>query len=179
MNYPLLRNFSVDPLITKFLIDKYESYRNSNPMTWQENTSFNNNEKNSGYQTPNLHKWQDEEFQTFLNNGLSKFVSEQLGTDKFSYFWVHYLEYENGGGMDIHKHWHNEDFVLFLYLSTCNSGHTVFYLNDYNQEHMERTCIRVQPIKSTGTCFSSLLSHKGEFTYENKKIFVVGLKLNP
>ena len=176
MNYPLLKKFTVDEKITDQLIKTYNFYRELNPNAFSEINRFSNEEKNSGYQTPNLLEWQDEEFQIFLNNDFFKFVSDQLGTSKFSYYWVHYLEYENGGSMDIHRHWHNEDFVLFVYLSTCNSGHTVLYLNDYNQEHMERTCIRVQPIKGTGTCFSSLLAHKGEFTYENKKIFVVGLR---
>ena len=178
MNYPLLKNFKVDAEITNFLIKKYEEYRRTNNMSWQENTAFSNQDKNSGYQTPNMLDWDNNEFQSFLKDKFFAFVSNELGSNNLSYFWAHYLEYEGGGSMDIHKHCHNEDFVLFVYLSTCQTGNTIFYLNDFNVEYMQRICVKVRPIKNTGTCFSSLLAHEGEFTEENKKIFVVGLRLN-
>lgn len=178
MNYPLLNSFNVDEEITEQLIKSYTLYKELNPMADKDKNNFSNNEKYSGYQTSNLLHWENNEFQSFLKNIFYNCVSKQLGTNLFSYYWAHYLEYENGGSMDIHKHWHNEDFVLFIYLSTCSTGHTVFYLNDYNKEHMERTCVRIPPVKGTGACFSSLLAHEGEFTYESKKIFVVGIRLN-
>ena len=129
MNYPLLKNFKVDAEITNFLIKKYEEYRKTNVMSWQEDTAFSNKDKNSGYQTSNMLYWDNDEFQSFLNNKFFAFVSNELGSNNLSYFWAHYLEYKGGGSMDIHKHCHNEDFVLFVYLSTCQTGNTIFYLN--------------------------------------------------
>ena len=80
--------------------------------------------------------------------------------------------------MDLHNHWINEDFVMFIYLKTCSSGRTIFYLNDYSEESAKRTCVGIMPKKNLAAIFSSLIPHEGEFCNENKKIFVVGIKTN-
>ena len=73
---------------------------------------------------------------------------------------------------------HNEDFVFFIYLSSCeSSGETVFYLNGYDKDSKERTEIFVRPKKNLGVCFSALLTHEGVESYEGKRIFVVGFRL--
>jgi hypothetical protein len=88
------------------------------------------------------------------------------------------LEYIDGGEMGYHNHCHNEDFVFFIYLSSCNTGHTVFHLNGFNEEYAKRTIVSLKPQKNTGVLFSSLVMHKGEYTEENKKIYVVGIRVN-
>jgi len=107
-------------------------------------------------------------------------ISNQLSVpkSKITYFWNHMLEYNNGGEMDYHKHYHNEDFVLFIYLSSCSTGNTVFHLNDYNEEYSNRTVIKLKPEKEMGAIFSSLILHKGEYTEENKRIYVVGIRVD-
>jgi len=88
------------------------------------------------------------------------------------------LDYVDGGEMGYHKHDQNEDFVLFIYLSSCNSGHTVFHLNDYNKEYGSRTVVKLKPEKGMGAIFSSAVLHKGEYTKENKRIYVVGIRVD-
>ena len=174
MNFPLLKKFTVNEEITEFLLKKNKEYIEQNPIPLQEPTGFSNDKKNSGYQSSNLLLWEDKEFQFFIREKLYDFICKNLGIPGIRYYWVHILEYENGGSMDIHDHKHNEDFVFFIYLSSCQTGDTIFYLND---ESMKRTSVRIKPEKGMGACFSSLLPHKGEYTEENKKIFVVGLRV--
>jgi len=140
---------------------------------------FNSDKISSGYQTNNILFWNDFEYQNFITNSLLEIISKNLNVDKNSieYFWNHFLEYQNGGKMDLHKHFHNEDFVIFIYLKTCKTGQTIFYLNDYSVESKKRTSIELLPISGTGAIFSSLVLHEGKFTTENKRIFVVGVKI--
>ena len=72
--------------------------------------------------------------------------------------------------MNQHKHWHNEDFVMFIYLKDCKRGKTIFYLNDYSDQFKKRTQVGITPKKNTAAIFSSLLLHKGEKTTEDKRI---------
>ena len=184
INFPLLKTFEVESSVTDFLNEKLEQYRNLYDDEYINNNAdrnaFTNEEKNSGYQTLNLLEWDDQELNNFRENKLLDIISFQIGIDKskVSYHWMHMLEYENGGSMDYHNHMHNEDYVLFIYLETCNSGETVFHLNHSNPEYSDRTKIKVKPKKNLAAVFSALVMHKGEYTEENKKIFVVGVRIN-
>ena len=178
MNFPLLKTFDVSSSITSFLEKILIKYVNR--VGWDKRDIYNSFDKNKGRQTWNLLEWDDEEFKNFTENELLDLISSHLEIDKskVSYTWIHFLSYENGGSMELHKHWHNEDFVLFIYLKTCSSGRTIFYLNDFNEEHVIRTPVGILPKKNLAAIFSSLILHEGEFCNENKQIFVVGIKVN-
>jgi hypothetical protein len=179
INFPLLKTFSVNNDIVNFLNQKFDQYIKSHECN-KEITCFNNQNINSGYQTDNLLTWGDSEYQTFLKTILLKIISQNLlvNENQIEYFWTHMLEYKNGGAMGEHKHYHNEDFVFFIYLKTCQSGETIFYLNDYCQEYMDRTSVKIMPTSGKGAIFSSLVLHEGKYTEENKRIFVCGMRVN-
>jgi hypothetical protein len=179
MDFPLLKTFEVDSKITKFLNIKFDQYSSSNPNNLDDN-SFNNKEYNSGYQTKNLLDWNDSEYQAFLKSDLVDLISDKLNLKKqsISYYWTHILDYQNGGMMGEHKHHHNEDFVMFIYLKTCYSGETIFYLNDFYEEYKKRTMVKLIPKENCAAIFSSLVLHEGLFTKENKRIFVAGIRVN-
>jgi hypothetical protein len=179
MDFPLLKTFTVDDNIVEFLNQKFDYFSSSHEMNKGE-TSFNNKSIESGYQTGNLLYWEDLEYKKFLNNDLLELISKNLRLPKtnIEYFWTHILDYRDGGKMDPHKHWYNEDFVIFIYLKTCKSGQTVFYLNDYCAEYMERTSVELLPVSGCGAIFSGLVLHEGKFTEENKRIFVAGIKVS-
>ena len=125
-------------------------------------------------------EWEDEEYQEFLNNEILDIISKEflIEKERIEYYFNHMLEYGDGGTMGYHNHLHNEDFVMFLYLNTCkSSGLTNFYLNPYNEKSIKRTKCSVAPEKNKGVCFSSLVNHEGEASYEGKRIFVVGFRL--
>ena len=179
MNFPLLKTFNVSSSLTSFLEKKLTEYVNQEGwhIAPEGANEFN---QNNGYQTFNLLEWDDKNFKNFTQNELLDLISFNLEIDKskISYNWIHFLSYENGGMMKHHKHWHAEDFVMFIYLKTCSSGRTIFYLNDYNEEFSERTHLGILPQKNLGAIFSSLILHQGEFCTENKKIFVVGIRVD-
>lgn len=179
LNFPLLKTFEVSPLIIEFLNRKFDEYK-KNHQSMEHHTEFFNDDIDSGYQTKNLLFWEDVEYKEFINTQLLELVSNQLliPKNKITYYWNHMLEYIDGGEMGCHNHCHNEDFVLFIYLNTCNTGNTVFFLNDFNEEYSKRTSISLKPQKNIGAIFSSLVMHKGEYTEENKKIYVVGIRID-
>jgi len=179
IDYPLLRTFQVSDSIVEFLNKKIEEYKDSHESS-NEITEFSNYRWNSGFQSGNLLNWEDEEYREFLDNQILELISNHLSIPKsnLTYAWNNILEYIDGGKMGPHNHCHNEDFVIFIYLSTCNSGDTVFYLNNYDQNSIKRTTINIRPQKNKAAIFSSIIFHEGKFTDENKKIFVAGVKIN-
>ena len=176
IDYPLLRTFEVSPSIVDFLNRKFDEYQGTH-QSMEDHNSFVNDKINSGYQTGNLLDWGDEEYKEFIDTQLLELISNQLliPKNKITYHWNHMLEYIDGGEMGYHNHCNNEDFVLFIYLSSCNTGHTVFHLNNFNDESFKRTTVSLTPQKNIGALFSSLIMHKGEYTDENKKIYVAGI----
>lgn len=177
MNFPLLKTFDVSPQTTEFLNRKFDEYKDCNPPY---NLNKNQFDQSKGYQTGNLLLWEDKEFQEFIEFDTKHLISSHLEIDnsQVSYHWIHVLDYEKGGSMGYHTHMHNEDFVLFLYLKDCNSGDTVFHLNHHNEEYAMRTQVSVKPKEHNAALFSSLILHKGEHTEENKRIFVVGIRVD-
>lgn len=85
---------------------------------------------------------------------------------KLKYYYLHMINYQNGGDMLIHRHDHNEDYSYVLYLNSCDDGHTTLYLNPP---------IRIKPEKGKVILFSSNVYHSGMFS-RNKKILVGGLR---
>jgi len=177
MDFPLLRTFEVSESFTSFLNKKFYLYKKENDSFDVQENYF---DEQNGYQTRNLLEWEDKEFHEFVDKRLTELVSSQLDIDrsKVSYHWLHFLDYEKGGSMGYHNHWHNEDFVLFIYLKDCDSGSTKFHLNHFNEEYADRTQINILPKENHAAIFSSLVMHKGEYTEENKRIFVVGIRVS-
>jgi hypothetical protein len=88
--------------------------------------------------------------------------------NKVEYFYIHMIDYENGGDMLIHKHDHNEDYSFVFYLNDCVDGYTTLYLDKP---------IRVMPEEGKILIFSSNIYHSSTFS-KKKKIFVGGLKIS-
>ena len=179
MNFPSLKTFEVESRITDFLNRKFEEYQKVfSPLDiYYPNNSF----KGDGYQTGNLLKWEDKEYSNFISKELMDLTINLFEIDKpygIQFFYNHMLEYGKGTSMAPHNHLHNEDYVMFIYLNDCNDGHTGFYLNDQQPEYKERTTVRVKPIKNTGVFFHAGIRHEGFPTYENKKIFVSGIRID-
>lgn len=87
--------------------------------------------------------------------------------DQVDYFYMHMIDYQNGGDMLIHKHDHNEDYSFILYLNDCDDGYTVLYLD---------RPIRIKPEQGKMLIFSSDVYHSATFS-KDKKILVGGLKV--
>ena len=85
---------------------------------------------------------------------------------KLEYYYLHMVDYSNGGVMTPHKHDHNEDFSFILYLNDCNDGHTILKLSE--------PC-RVKPDKGKVLLFSSDIIHQSEYS-RSKRVLVGGLK---
>ena len=171
VDFPLLKTFNIESTVGSFLNKKFEKFRKIYPSSWKERGG--NKYKDSGYQTPNILFWEEDEYQSFLKNNLCDIINDFLKCD-WEYHWIHFLDYDVGGEMGAHVHKHNEDFVLFIYLKTCITGETVFYLNDQSPE---RTLVSITPTENVGAIFSSLIMHEGKYTKENKRIFVCGIKM--
>jgi hypothetical protein len=108
---------------------------------------------------------EDCKFSYYLNillENCQKHISEPV-----KYFYVHMIDYCNGGDMLIHKHDHNEDYSFIFYLNDCDDGFTSLYLD---------SPLRVKPEKGKILIFSSDVYHSATFS-KNKKILVGGLKI--
>jgi hypothetical protein len=87
--------------------------------------------------------------------------------DKVDYFYMHMIDYQNGGDMLIHKHDHNEDYSFILYLNDCSDGYTTLYLD---------RPIRVKPERGKILIFSSDVYHSATLS-SDKKVLIGGLKI--
>ena len=97
---------------------------------------------------------------------LKQKIEETLGID-LEYFYMHMVDYTNGGFMRKHNHDHNEDYSFILYLNTCDDGATVL--------HLEEPYI-VQPKLGNLLLFSSSISHSSHYS-KSKQVLVGGLKV--
>ena len=179
MNIPSVKTFEVESRITDFLNRKFEEYQKIFPPSdvYFPINSF----KGEGYQSGNLLEWGDEEYNNFARNDLWNLISSLFEVDnpyRMMFFFNHMMKYGKGTSMATHTHTHNEDFVMFIYLNDCDDGHTAFYLNDDEPEYKERTTVKVKPTKNTGVLFHAGIPHEGFPTYENKKIFVCGIRID-
>lgn len=98
-----------------------------------------------------------------------RLLCEDFLSRKLKYFYVHMINYENGGKMNVHKHDHNEDYSFILYLNSCNDGETILYTT--NGQY------KVTPEKNKVLLFPSSIPHSAEYS-KSKRVFVGGLKIN-
>jgi hypothetical protein len=96
-----------------------------------------------------------------------KLLCEDILNLKLKYFYIHMIDYQNGGKMNVHKHNHNEDYSFILYLNSCNDGETMIYIDD-NQ-------YKIIPEKNKVLLFSSHIPHSAEYS-ESKRVLVGGLR---
>ncbi len=95
-----------------------------------------------------------------------KGLCQQRIKNEINYFYLHMIDYKNGGKMDIHNHAHNEDYSFVYYLNTCTDGETILHLNEQ---------ISIKPQKNNILLFSSDVYHSANFS-NNKKVLVGGFK---
>jgi 2OG-Fe(II) oxygenase superfamily len=107
-----------------------------------------------------------EKFYNYI--GILQSLCEQKLNLKLKYFYVHMIDYENGGEMKVHQHLHNEDYSFILYLNSCTDGKTILHLGNKKQQ--------ITPIKNKVLLFSSDIPHSAEYS-NSKKVLVGGLKL--
>lgn len=103
---------------------------------------------------------------TEFNNKINyiKDLCEQKISEQLDYFYLHMIDYKNGGKMDIHKHSHNEQYSFVYYLNTCDDGETILHLNKD---------INIKPVKNNILFFSSDIYHSANFS-NSKRILVGG-----
>lgn len=100
----------------------------------------------------------------FIDNlNYIKHVCEKNVLLDLNYFYVHMIDYKNGGLMERHNHKHNEDYSFIYYLNDCDDGQTILHL---------KKDIKIKPIKNTILIFPSNIDHSSE--YSNKKRILVG-----
>ena len=180
IDFPLLKTFKVKSKTLDFLNQKREQYFKECPTVPAENKFYISN---TGQFTHNLVYWEDKEYKLFLGEVLLNNISNLLNLpkEKVDLHFQHIFDYKEGGYVKPHNHAHLEEFVVIIYLNTCNKGKTIFYFNkeqNYPTERSDKTKVEISPIKGDGVCFSSLLVHEAELTHESKRIFVVGVRLN-
>lgn len=105
-------------------------------------------------------------FYTYTDN-LRLLCENNLNT-KLNYFYIHMIDYQNGGKMNIHKHNHNEDYSFILYLNSCNDGETVLCVND--------TKYTVTPEQNKILLFCSGIPHFAKYS-QSKRILVGGFRI--
>ena len=180
MDFPLLKTFQVDGQTIDFLNQKCKQYFKEGPTRPAENDIYISD---TGRFTHNLVDWDDKEYKQFISDVLLNNISNllNLSPEKVDLYFQHIFDYKEGGYVKPHNHAHVEDFVVIIYLNTCDKGKTIFYLNKeqgHDTDRSDKTKVEISPIKGNGVCFSSLLVHEAELTSESKKIFVVGVRVN-
>lgn len=98
-----------------------------------------------------------------------RLLCENILNLKLKYFYVHMIDYENGGKMNVHTHNHNEDYSFILYLNSCNDGETILYTTKGEY--------KVTPKRNKVLLFSSNIPHSAAYS-SSKRVLVGGLKIN-
>ena len=96
-----------------------------------------------------------------------KLLCENVLNLKLKYFYIHMIDYQNGGKMNVHTHNHNEDYSFILYLNSCTDGETILYID--NIPH------KIIPEKNKVLLFSSHIPHSAAYS-ESKRVLVGGLR---
>jgi hypothetical protein len=178
MDFPLLKTLEINENIVDFLDKKFYEFSLSNKLISAKESNDPVYISDTGVHTGNLCLWDDLEYKNFINTEILNLCSKQLNIDsKFiNIHYTHFFDYRKGGKVNLHNHIFSEDFVLFVYMNTCSSGETVFYLNP-DLSYKLNTQVKIKPTRGLGAVFSSMLFHEVEFTSEPKKIFVIGIKI--
>jgi len=98
---------------------------------------------------------------------LKQKVEEILNLTDLEYFYLHLVDYTNGGCMREHSHDHNEDYSFILYLNDCDDGATVLSLGEPYY---------VLPSEGNVLVFSSSIPHSSNYS-KSKQVLVGGLKV--
>ena len=176
MDFPLLKTFEVESWLVESLLEFLEELKIKLP-NWEYKTAFS--DVPDSYETDNLVDRDYPQLDIFSKYFISK-ASDLLHVPEknIELFWFHFLDYGKGGEMGIHNHMHLEDFVMFIYLSTCDDGQTTWYLNNFDGESQKRTTISCVPERGKGALFSSLVDHYGTPNAAGtKKLCVLGLRV--
>lgn len=178
VNYPLLNTFQIDDSTVNFLNKKFDQFSEEQELISSKESEDSIYISETGVHTGNLCLWKDIEYKNFVKKDLLDICSSQLGLDTKNVHinFTHFFDYRTGGEVKLHNHLECEDFVLFIYTNTCNSGDTIFYLN-HHPDYKHRTKVKLKPTFGLGAIFSSMIYHEAEFTNESKRIFVVGIKV--
>jgi hypothetical protein len=166
IDLPYYYEFFVDNGIVNFFNKKLDFYKTQSSFWMPPNSSSTIN----GIQTYNMLDFGEDDVRCKLQ--IIKNKIEKKCKTKFNYNWSHLIEYQNGGNQSIHTHDHNEDFSIILYLNNCNDGETVFHLNPRRQ--IKHSCF---PQKGKAVMFSATIPHQANYTFSNKKLLVLGLKI--
>jgi len=145
-------------------VDKLTGYLDSlNLPDVSDNTYLDN-----AYQTPNiLHV--DERIDKIIDD-IVKNLNNDIGLISTP-FHVHYIKYGDSGSLGWHRHDHNEELGVVLYLTDAE-GVTLFSLNDKRD-----VTVSVSPKKGKMIVFSATFNHLG-MESKNKKVFVIGIRLD-
>jgi hypothetical protein len=166
MDLPHVYEFFVDDEFVNFFNEKLNLYKTKSNLLIPKNSSATYN----GIQTHNMLTFGEKDVEYQLNIFKNK-IEKKCGTN-FYYHWSHLIEYENSGHQKIHKHDHNEDFSIILYLNTCEDGETIFHINQVR--NITYTCL---PKRGKCIMFSSTIYHGANKSFSNKRVLVLGLKL--
>jgi len=98
-----------------------------------------------------------------------RLLCEDFSNRQLKYFYVHMINYENGGRMNVHKHDHNEDYSFILYLNSCNDGETILHTTEGEY--------KVTPEKNKVLLFPSNIPHSAAYS-KYKRVLVGGLRIN-
>jgi len=98
-----------------------------------------------------------------------RLLCEDFSNRQLKYFYVHMINYENGGRMHVHKHDHNEDYSFILYLNSCNDGETILHTTEGEY--------KVTPERNKVLLFPSNIPHSAAYS-KSKRVLVGGLKIN-
>ena len=165
IDLPSFYEFDVDEEFVSFFEKKMEYYKEVDFLMQKGSTATYN-----GHQTSNILNLNEKDVNKKLTS-LRERLERKCGV-KLEYHWVHLIEYEEGGNQSEHRHDHNEDYSVIVYLNSCDDGSTYFVLNKERGVVLETF-----PIRSRCVMFSSSILHGCHPTSSGKKILVLGLKL--
>ena len=111
--------------------------------------------------TCTVNGWQTENIIELVDRNILK----DLGGFYPNIFHLHLIEYYQGGYQLYHNHIKTEEESFILYLNDCPDGDTIF-----------EEFIKISPRKNILVHFLSNLNHRGDLSWEGKKILVGAIK---
>lgn len=165
IDLPSLYEFTVDEDFVSFFENKISYYKENNFLRPRGSNCTRN-----GDQTINILDLNEEDVNEKLTP-LRERLEQKCGV-KFEYYWVHLIKYDEGGFQKEHRHDHNEDYSVVVYLNDCNDGATFHVLNEKRNVVMETV-----PERGKAIMFPASVSHGAYRTNSEKKVLVFGLRL--
>jgi len=162
INIPTFKEYK----ISSDIVDKLTDHLDSLDLPDVSSNTFL--EGDHPYQTPNL-LHVDDRIDKIIDNIMEN-VNNDLGLISNAYH-VHYIKYGDSGSLGWHRHSHNEELSMLLYLSDAVDGETIISLNDERDVQLI-----VKPKKGKMVLFNSTCNHVG-MESKNKNVFVIGIRL--